>query len=108
DLTDFRSLFEAVLARVDWRRDLIVVSETAQDSLDYTGPKAHHGSKGMLLGLGEPVRPLPERWTHGSPLPEGVQRAREFCRGCLVVEGAPFVRDKSQAARIARFEGFAD
>jgi UbiD family decarboxylase len=108
DLTDFRSLLETVLARIDWRRDLIVVSQTSQDSLDYTGPKAHHGSKGMLIGVGEPIRGLPERWVEGSPLPEGVHRARAFCRGCLVVEGAAYARDKEQAARIAKFDGFRE
>ena len=108
DLSDFRGLLETLLARIDWSRDLVVVSQTSQDSLDYTGPRAHHGSKGMLLGLGEPVRALPERWVTGTPLAEGVARAREFCRGCLVVEGAPYVREKDQAARIARFEGFRE
>jgi UbiD family decarboxylase len=108
DLTDFPSLLETLLARVDWSRDLIVVSQTAQDSLDYTGPKKHHGSKGMLLGLGSAIRELPERWIEGSPLPEGVAKARAFCRGCLVVEGAPYVREKDQAARIAKWGGFRD
>ena len=108
DLTDFRGLLETLLARIDWSRDLVVVSQTSQDSLDYTGPRTHHGSKGMLLGLGGPVRSLPERWVTGTPLPEGVARAKEFCRGCLVVEGAPFVRENDQAARIARFEGFRE
>jgi UbiD family decarboxylase len=108
DLTDFRVLFETVLARVDWSRDLIVVSQTAQDSLDYTGPKTHHGSKGMLIGVGAPIRALPERWIEGSPLPDGVARARAFCRGCLVVEGAAFVAEKDQAARIAKFAGFRE
>jgi 3-polyprenyl-4-hydroxybenzoate decarboxylase len=108
DLTDFRTLLETLLARVDWARDLIVVSQTAQDSLDYTGPKAHHGSKAMLMGLGEPIRALPERWIEGTPLPERVARARAFCRGCLVVEGAAFVREKDQAARIAKWDAFRE
>lgn len=108
DLTDFRSLLETVLARIDWSRDLIVVAQTSQDSLDYTGPNVHHGSKGMILGIGEPVRALPERWIEGSKLPDGVARARAFCRGCLVLEGAPYVREKDQASRVAKFEGFRD
>jgi 3-polyprenyl-4-hydroxybenzoate decarboxylase len=108
DLTDFRALLETVLARIDWTRDLIVVSQTSQDSLDYTGPSAHHGSKGMLLGLGPAIRPLPERWIDGTPLPDGVERARAFCRGCLVVEGAPYAKEKDQAERIAKWEPFRE
>jgi len=104
DLTDFRALLETMLARVDWARDLVVVSQTSQDSLDYTGPRTHHGSKGMLIGVGAPVRALPEKWIEGTPLPDGVARARAFCRGCLVVEGAPFAREKDQAERVAKWE----
>ena len=106
DLCDFPRLLETVLERVDWRRDLIVVSQTAQDSLDYTGPSVNQGSKGMLLGLGEPVRALPAEWVGGTPLPEGVVAARAFCRGCLVVQGVPFERERGQASRIAQHEAF--
>ncbi len=107
DLTDFRSLLETLLARVDWRRDLIIVSETSQDTLDYTGPKVNHGSKMMLLGLGDPVRALPERWS-GERLPQGAAAARAFCRGCLVVLGAPYAAADDQPARIARAPEFSD
>ncbi|MCE9634997.1 MAG: UbiD family decarboxylase [Planctomycetes bacterium] len=108
DLADFRTTFETVLARVDWSRDLIVVSQTSQDSLDYTGPKVNHGSKAMLLGLGDAVRALPERFDSGAPLPDGVRAAKPFCRGCLVVAGRPYADEPGQAARIAAFEGFRD
>ena len=106
DVSDFTLLLETMLERVDWRRDLIIVSETSQDSLDYTGPKVNHGSKLMLLGLGEPRRTLPERWT-GDRLPDGVAAARAFCRGCLVVQGRPYSDETAQAERIAREDAFA-
>ena len=35
DLRDFKTLFEHVLARVDWQRDFFVFSQTAFDTLDY-------------------------------------------------------------------------
>jgi 4-hydroxybenzoate decarboxylase subunit C len=108
DLRDFRTVFETVLARVDWASDLVVVSRTAQDSLDYTGPKVHHGSKGMLLGVGDPVRSLPRVWLPDARLPEGVAAACAFCPGCLVVQGAAYAKEKDQARRIARFEGFRE
>jgi 3-polyprenyl-4-hydroxybenzoate decarboxylase len=107
DLTDFRVLLETMLERVDWRTDLIVVSQTSQDSLDYTGPRVNHGSKLMLLGLGEPRRELPSAFS-GESLPDGVAAARPFCRGCLVVQGRPYTDEKDQAARIAREPTFAD
>ena len=107
DLTDFRALLETLLARVDWRRDLIVVSETSQDTLDYTGPRVNHGSKMLLMGLGEAVRPLPERW-EGDDLPEGLAAARAYCRGCLVVQGPPYEGAEDLASRIARAPQLAD
>jgi UbiD family decarboxylase len=101
DLSDFRTLLETMLARIDWRRDLIVVSETSQDTLDYTGPKVNHGSKMMLLGLGEATRELSERWT-GASLPDGVSAARAYCRGCLVVQGRPYEGAEDLAQSITR------
>jgi UbiD family decarboxylase len=108
DLRDFRTVWETVLARCDWRTDLIVAGTTSQDTLDYTGPLVNRGSKGMILGLGEAARPLPERWDASAPLPDGVRAARAFCRGCLVVEGRPYADEKGQAGRIAAFDGWRD
>ena len=105
DLTDFRTLLETMLARVDWRRDLIVVSETSQDTLDYTGPKVNHGSKMLLLGLGAAVRELPARW-EGGALPEGITAAKAYCHGCLVVEGRSYAGAEDLAQQVARFAGF--
>jgi 3-polyprenyl-4-hydroxybenzoate decarboxylase len=101
-------VLETVLARCDWRRDLIVVSQTSQDTLDYTGPRVNHGSKALWMGLGEAARPLPERRDAGATLPEGVRAARPFCRGCLVLEGRSWLEDKGLADRVARFEGFRE
>ncbi|HBE83693.1 MAG TPA: 4-hydroxybenzoate decarboxylase, partial [Blastocatellia bacterium] len=39
DLRDFGSLFEYILARVDWQRDLFILSQTAFDTLDYASGK---------------------------------------------------------------------
>ncbi len=107
DLTDFPTVLETILARVDWRRDLIVISQTAQDTLDYTGPKVNRGSKCLLLGLGEPIRELPHGW--GDPtLPDGVDAARPFCAGCLVVQGRPYDEEPGQAERVAASVLFAE
>jgi 3-polyprenyl-4-hydroxybenzoate decarboxylase len=107
-LPDFRALLETLLERVDWRRDLFVVSEVAQDTLDYTGPEVNHGSKAMLLGLGDKIRELPSRWPDDARLPDGVARATPFCRGCLVVQGRPFAEFREQPEHIARDASFAD
>jgi menaquinone biosynthesis decarboxylase len=106
DLSDFRSLFEHVLARVRWESDLFVFSNVSMDTLDYTSGKVNEGSKALLLGLGEAVRELPREFR--GELPAGVARVEVFCAGCLVVEGQPFAEERGMAARLAREEAFKE
>jgi 4-hydroxybenzoate decarboxylase subunit C len=105
DLSDFKSLFEHVLARFLPESDLFIFSNVSMDTLDYTSGKINEGSKAILLGLGEARRDLPREF-HGA-LPPDVSRAEVFCGGCLVVEGVPFTQDAEQAARLARDKAFA-
>ena len=86
DLRDFRAVLTEVLRRADFRTDLYVLGNLSMDSLDYAGPRINEGSKGVLLGVGPPVRELPQSFA--GPLPPGVREARIFCPGCLVL-GAP-------------------
>ncbi|HMQ04592.1 MAG TPA: UbiD family decarboxylase [Pyrinomonadaceae bacterium] len=106
DLRDFRSLFEHVLARVDWHRDLFIFSQTAFDTLDYASGKINHGSKAILMGVGEEKHELAREFR--SDLPVGIRAAEAFCDGCLVVEGDPYEADRELAARIAASGKFDD
>jgi 4-hydroxybenzoate decarboxylase subunit C len=103
DLRDFKGTLEHVLARADFGSDLFVFDRTAMDTLDYTGTALNRGSKGVLMGLGDPVRELPRtfRLPEGATLPAGVSDPRPFCAGCLVLKGAPYMEDPQQSARIA-------
>jgi UbiD family decarboxylase len=106
DLRDFKKLFEHVLARVRWESDLFIFSNVSMDTLDYTSGKINHGSKAILLGLGDAVRELLREFS--GELPSGVSRAEVFCGGCLVVEGQKFEKDAEQAARLAREAVFSN
>ncbi len=106
ELRDFKRTLEHVLARTDPRSDLFVLSNLSMDSLDYAGPRINEGSKGVLLGLGEPRRRLPVRFE--GTLPLGVSKAIAFCAGCLVLEGSPYAAEPGQARRIAAHADFAD
>jgi len=99
DLEHFPQLLETVLERFDPQRDLFVFDHTSHDTLDYTGKRLNHGSKAVLLGVGEPVRSLPSEYTEGGIA--GADRIRPYCRGCLVVQGAPYERDPGLAERMA-------
>lgn len=106
DLRDFRSLFEHILARVEWQRDLFIFSQTAFDTLDYASGKINHGSKAILMGLGDAKRELKREFN--SELPTGINKAEPFCGGCLVVEGSGYENDKDLADRIAKSGKFDD
>jgi UbiD family decarboxylase len=106
DLKNFKSLFEYILERVEWRRDLQIFSQTAFDTLDYASGKVNHGSKALLMGVGDAKREL-EREFHGE-LPSGIRLAEPFCGGCLVVEGERYESDKTLADRISKCGSFDD
>lgn len=86
DLKDFRAVLARVLRRADFSTDLFILGNVSMDSLDYAGPRINEGSKGILLGVGEPRHAVPEQFS--GPLPPGVTEARVFCPGCVVL-GAP-------------------
>jgi UbiD family decarboxylase len=107
DLKDFRATLEHVLARSHPETDLYVFSNLSMDTLDYTGPEINRGSKGVWLGLGDPVRDLPRAFAPAAPLPRGVSAVEVYCAGCLVV-GTPSWSDEPDApARLARDPAFA-
>src|SRR5207302_303091 len=106
DLRDFPPVLEHVLARVRWDTDFFIFSNTSMDTLDYTSGKVNEGSKAILMGLGEPIRNLPHEFS--GELPAGTTRAEVFCGGCLVVQGARYLDEPDQAARLATEEAFAE
>lgn len=106
DLRDFRSLFEHILARVEWHRDLFIFSQTSFDTLDYASGKINHGSKAILMGTGDAKRYLPHEF-HGE-LPSGIRRAEVFCGGCIVVEGPAYEDESDLGDRLARSGKFDD
>ena len=77
------------------------------DTLDYTGPQVNRGSKGVWMGLGDPVRELPRAFAPPVPPPSDVTDVRVFCAGCLVVGARPFAEDRDAASRLAAHPAFA-
>jgi UbiD family decarboxylase len=63
DLKDFRAVLIHILERTRPETDLFVFANLSMDTLDYTGPRVNEGSKGVWLGLGDPVRELPRRFS---------------------------------------------
>lgn len=101
DLANFKQFLEIVLARFQPERDLLIVNDTSNDTLDYTGRKFNHGSKGIMLGIGDPVRELPARYD-GEGIP-GISKIEAFCPGCLVVSGPSFEQNPEIANRLVEY-----
>jgi 4-hydroxybenzoate decarboxylase subunit C len=106
DLRNFPKTLEYILERVDFRSDLYIFSNLAMDTLDYTGPQVNHGSKGVLLGVGEAIRDLPRIFS--GEIPAGISGAQAFCGGCLVVQGSTYKEEPNFANRIANALAFKD
>lgn len=102
DLKNFAELLENILLRFNPSRDLIIINQTAMDTLDYTGRTYNQGSKAILLGIGAPIRKLPGEYQGGS-LP-GITKIKTYCAGCLLVSGQTFDQGPELAAQIARQE----
>ena len=107
DLRDFPRTLEHVLERTRPETDLYVFSNLSMDTLDYTGPEVNLGSKGVLLGLGDPVRGLPREF-EATEMPHGVTEVLPFCGGCLVVGGPSWREEPEAASRLARHPAFTD
>jgi UbiD family decarboxylase len=106
DLTDFKATLSHVLARTRPEADLYVFGNLAMDTLDYTGPAVNEGSKGVWLGLGDPIRTLPEAFS-SAEVPQGVRDVRVFCPGCLVVEAPSHADEPGAPARLATSPAFS-
>ncbi len=104
DVRNFRATLEHILARSNPETDLYVFSNLSMDTLDYTGPKVNEGSKGVWLGLGDPVRDLPRQFQ--GAVPAGVTDVRLFSGGCLVVGGPAYDAEREAPARLAADPAF--
>ncbi len=98
DLSRFDMLLETILERFRPETDLFVFDNTSHDTLDYTSGKLNHGSKALLMGVGEPVRELPHEYTEG-PIAE-ISDIAVYCRGCLTVSGADYASDPELASKV--------
>jgi UbiD family decarboxylase len=95
DVRDIKQLLPCILERFKPETDLFIFSNLSLDTLDYAGPALNKGSRGVMLGIGEPIRTLPAEFQ--GPLPAGLRRAQAFCPGCLVVEGAGYSKEDTPA-----------
>ncbi len=89
DLEDFKRVLTIVLERFRPETDLFIFANLSLDTLDYTGPSLNKGSRGVMLGIGDKIRDLPENYI--GPPPSAIPQVKVFSPGCLLLEAPPFV-----------------
>jgi len=104
DVAHFPRLWQHILERIHWDRDLFVFANVSQDTLDYTGPSVNKGSKAMMLGLGQGrCRQLPLEFS--GTLPPQCGRPEVYLPGTLVVEGTPYATAPELGRTLAQWPG---
>ncbi|MDR2850546.1 MAG: UbiD family decarboxylase [Desulfovibrio sp.] len=84
---DVGGFLRHMLERADFERDLHFVTNTTNDTLDYTGLALHEGSKMIWASAGEKRRTLGTEVHALSSMPTGFSCARVVGPGMLVVRG---------------------
>lgn len=98
DLADIKITLKTILERFNPQTDLFIFNKTSNDTLDYTGLKLNHGSKAILIGVGDPVRELPREYNEGE-IAE-IDEIAVFHDGCLVVSGASYEQEPELPVRL--------
>lgn len=98
NLRDIKKLLEHVLERMRPEVDLYILAQMSLDTLDYTGTKLNHGSRAILMGLGQVKRELPRHIDQ--TLYQIFPSAEIFCPGCLVVKGKSYTQDPQWAKNL--------
>lgn len=75
DVKDFRAVSRALWRHLDPRDGLHLLSPTAQDTLDFTGPAMNSGSRLILIACRRGTGPLREAEPPAPPLPDSLGAA---------------------------------
>jgi 4-hydroxy-3-polyprenylbenzoate decarboxylase len=97
DIHDVGGFLRHLLERVDWRRDLHFQTRTSIDTLDYSGPALHQGSKVIIAAAGPPIRSLPTELPPDLTLPRSFTAPRLVLPGLLAIQAPPATADRGQA-----------
>ncbi len=93
-VADIQAFLTHVLGRVDWRRDLHFQTRTTIDTLDYSGPALHCGSKLVVAAAGPPRRQLARSVPTDLQLPPGFGPLRLALPGVLAVGGPEYLDER--------------
>jgi UbiD family decarboxylase len=101
DVKNIYKFLQTILERIDLSKDVFIISQSSQDTLDYTGPKVNEGSKMILLGLGKAKRQLPQEF-FGTLANSDFTDPHVFCPGALVITGPRYDEDPKACERLSQ------
>lgn len=106
DVNNVPEFFKHVLERVDFSRDLHFQTSTTIDTLDYTGTRLNHGSKLVVVAVGEQKRKLRNESSDLNQLQlgEGFAGAKIIMPGVIAIEATPAADVKVLAASLEKWE----
>lgn len=90
DINDEKAFFIHLLERIDFSRDLHFFTRTTMDTLDYSTPKIHDGSKLIMAAAGDIKRTLATRFPEGFSLPDEFECPELAAPGMVVIKGPAF------------------
>ena len=91
DIHDIAAVFQHLLERVNWQRDLHFQTATTIDTLDYSGGGLNSGSKLVVAAAGPVVRSLCRSLPATIPLPSGWSEPVLALPGVLALQTAQTV-----------------
>lgn len=100
DLKRPKEVLQYLLKRFRPETDLYLFANLSMDTLDYAGPEVNKGSKGVMVGVGEPHRALPKEFR--GEIFTGLGNVEVYCPGVLVVDGPAHEDDPEFATAVAR------
>ncbi|MBF0452676.1 MAG: UbiD family decarboxylase [Candidatus Magnetomorum sp.] len=87
NIHDISGFFKHMLERVDWTRDIHVITQTTMDTLDYSGINLNQGSKGIIAACGPRKRALGMTVPADLSLPESFSTPMICMPGVIAIQG---------------------
>jgi len=87
NIKDIKGFFRHMLERVQWERDVHVITQTTMDTLDYSGINLNQGSKVIIAACGAQKRTLGTSIPKGIFLPDFFHNPACCLPGILVIQG---------------------
>lgn len=84
---DIAAFLQHLLERTDFKRDLIFISQSNTDTLDYSGYRLHEGSRLIWAAAGSKRRSLARDHASLPPLPSGFSDPRMVLPGIMALRG---------------------